>query len=57
MSKAWVGTGMTMTVLTISQHWIQDCPQKVERDPNTKKPRPGYVCKVCQSVSHIFMRL
>ncbi|OCF31893.1 nuclear protein [Kwoniella heveanensis BCC8398] len=34
-------------------HWIQDCPQKNNRDTKDhSKPPPGYVCKICQSSDH-----
>lgn len=31
------------------QHWIQECPE--EGSQSHGKPPPGYICKLCQSVS------
>lgn len=38
----------------IPGHWIQDCPDRADKDKehDPSKPRDGYVCKICQSTEH-----
>jgi Protein similar to CwfJ C-terminus 1/Zinc knuckle len=40
----------TCRICNVSGHWIQDCPQKVDRDPS--KPPDGYVCNICKEPGH-----
>lgn len=39
----------------IPGHWIQECPDRGDKDKESNdpsKPREGYVCKICQSSEH-----
>ncbi|MBW0467395.1 hypothetical protein O181_007110 [Austropuccinia psidii MF-1] len=33
-----------------SGHWIQDCPEKVNKQP---KPQDGYICRICNTPGHL----
>ncbi|OAV89150.1 hypothetical protein PTTG_07836 [Puccinia triticina 1-1 BBBD Race 1] len=33
-----------------SGHWIQDCPEKVEKP---RQPKEGYICRICNTPGHL----